>query len=241
MSNTGVNILIIHSPNKSPDAPAQRHKPFVKGNTTATMKLCALLSLCVLFAIGLDGNVAAGQKPAKPFICQHVNHNTPGNCQMSNLGPNCDYCYEEAEIPQVSTTWGKCKQYDATPGTCRSQGYPVCCHSPLFSEPNKLRLAFWNKPGTICASLPVGNVPCPDNGNPIIGAVMEYRDRQRKFRESRQENREKERERQVLRNPFYRPELMEVNIRNKVYFFTWRPSTTKKPSTVLPWSCHGRR
>ena len=126
------------------------------------MKLCALLSLCVLFAIGLDGNVAAGQKPAKPFICQHVNHNTPGNCQMSNLGPNCDYCYEEAEIPQVSTTWGKCKQYDATPGTCRSQGYPVCCHSPLFSEPNKLRLAFWNKPGTICASLPVGNVPCPD-------------------------------------------------------------------------------
>ena len=145
--------------NKSPDATAQRHKPFVKGNTTATMKLCALL-LCT-FCHWARRQCRGRAKTCKPFVCQHVNHNTPGNCVMSNLGPSCDYCYEKAEIPQVSPP-------GVNAGTGCNTGYVQArgtrfCHDPWFNEPNKLRLAFWHKPGTICASLPV-NVPCPNNG-----------------------------------------------------------------------------
>ena len=179
------------------------------------MQLSAFLFFSVFLAIGLDGKVVTGQQPAKPLICHHVNHNVPGNCQTSNLGPNCDYCYEKAEIPQDPTTHGDCKRFDATPGRCKSEGYPVCCHDPWPGQPNKLRLAFWNKPGTICASLPVGNVPCPYNGNPIIGAIKEYRERQREFRQSRQEAKEKAKKKREelmerLVNPYYRPERRPI-------------------------------
>ena len=62
---------------------------------------------------------------------------------------------------------------------------PGLLKSPwMTSEPNKLRLLSWHKPGTICESLPVGNLPCPDNGNPIKAAIMEYREKQREIRES---------------------------------------------------------
>ena len=81
-------------------------------------------------------------------------------------------------------------------------------HPNGLDEPNKLRLAFWNKPGTICASLPVGNVPCPDNGNPIKAAIMEYREKQREIRQDRREAKEKAKEKREeatkrFFNPFY--------------------------------------
>ena len=89
---------------------------------------------------------------------------------MSNLGPACEYCYESAvepiDMPAPSL---------GTVGRCKSVGYPVCCHIPSPGEPGVLRLAFWHKPGTRCDSFPLGNVPCPAGGDPLIALKRKER------------------------------------------------------------------
>ena len=54
-------------------------------------------------------------------------------------------------------------------GSCRTKGFPVCCHSPsVFSNKGELRLAAWYKPNTRCSS--INKVPCPYGGNLVQNA-----------------------------------------------------------------------
>ena len=108
---------------------------------------------------------------------------------MSNLGPACEYCYESAvepiDMPAPSL---------GTVGRCKSVGYPVCCHIPSPGEPGVLRLAFWHKPGTRCDSFPLGNVPCPAGGDPLIALKRKERADNKRRRIDEQNKKQKERE-----------------------------------------------
>ena len=108
-----------------------------------------------------------------------VRTNVPGTCRRGLDGvEHCSYCYEHADIPGVEhSSWKGCRtdrtnkhsplQFPAS--SCRSKGFPVCCHSPSVNK-GELRLAAWYKPNTRCSS--IHKVPCPYGGDLVQNAKL---------------------------------------------------------------------
>jgi hypothetical protein len=152
-----------------------------------------LLCLCGLVFM-LHGNLAVAQKPAYNEICHALNHNVQ-SCWPTNVGEQCDYCHEDAVFTESMMSWDNCA--GKASGRCANQGFPVCCYDPFYSNPTKLRLAFWWKAGTSCASM--GKTSCTDakgKGNPLSAIIIEERARTKMYK---QEQREKKRSSRNLR------------------------------------------
>ena len=152
-----------------------------------------LLCLCGLVFM-LHGNLAVAQKPAYNEICHALNHNVQ-SCWPTNVGEQCNYCHEDAVFTESMMSWDNCD--GEASGRCANQGFPVCCYDPWYSNPTKLRLAFWWKAGTSCASM--GKTSCTDakgKGNPLSAIIIEERARTKMYK---QEQREKKRSSRNLR------------------------------------------
>ena len=152
-----------------------------------------LLCLCGLVFM-LHGNLAVAQKPAYNEICHALNHNVQ-SCWPTNVGEQCDYCHEDAVFTESMMSWDNCA--GKASGRCANQGFPVCCYDPFYSNPTKLRLAFWWKAGTSCASM--GKTSCTDakgKGNPLSAIIIEER---ASIKRMKQAQREKKRSSRNLR------------------------------------------
>jgi hypothetical protein len=167
-----------------------------------------LLCLCGLVFM-LHGNLAVAQKPAYNEICHALNHNVQ-SCWPTNVGEQCDYCHEDAVFTESMMSWDNCA--GKASGRCANQGFPVCCYDPFYSNPTKLRLAFWWKAGTSCASM--GKTSCTDakgKGNPLSAIIIEERARTKMYK---QEQREKKRSSRNLRATRQLNEEMDRGVAN---------------------------
>jgi hypothetical protein len=133
---------------------------------------------CFILSATVCVNVHAG--PSLFYqLCNDVRHNVPGSCWLGRDGVEyCNYCNENADIPGVEhSSFSGCRtdptnkhsplQFPA--GSCRSKGFPVCCHSP-FKNKAELSLANWYEPNTRCSSM--GTVPCPYGGDLVQNAKV---------------------------------------------------------------------
>jgi hypothetical protein len=146
-----------------------------------------LLCLCGLVFM-LHGNLAVAQKPAYNEICHALNHNVQ-SCWPTNVGEQCDYCHEDAVFTESMMSWDNCA--GKASGRCANQGFPVCCYDPFYSNPTKLRLAFWWKAGTSCASM--GKTSCTDakgKGNPLSAIIIEERARTKMYKQEQREKKD---------------------------------------------------
>ena len=135
---------------------------------------------CFILSAAICNTVNAAE--SKYFkVCNEIQTNLPGTCLRDRYGrEHCTRCVERADIPGVYSGSRGCLSdptnnmspldADKAPGTCRSVGFPVCCHIPWQGEPNKLRLVSWYKPGTQCSAMPLGKKPCPFGGNLVKNA-----------------------------------------------------------------------
>ena len=155
-------------------------------STTLLLCLCGLVFM-------FHGNLAVAQKPAYNEICHTLKHNVQ-DCWPTNVGEQCNYCHEDAVFTESMMSWDNCD--GEASGRCANQGFPVCCYDPWYSNPTKLRLAFWWKAGTSCASM--GKESCTHakgKGNPLSAIIIEERASNKRMKQQQREKRQQQKER----------------------------------------------